>query len=276
MDIYTVDNEFKIYQPLFKNYTRGFEQQMIFAPTQIRFYHFYMPGAYLEKTVFNCVPDGCVDIIFIYNDTDYLVEFLGTPKSRKVCNPHPGYHYFGVRLKPGMFFTIDDVSLAEVTDKEIFYTSSDLKIDRFIERLLPLTALSDKIDLFLSEFSGQLTDCYLTDSVKYIISRVNATKGNIKVSQLATDLCYSERQINRVMKTDINMSPKTLTRIVRFQNALHNMISDPHRSILRCIQNLNYSDQSHFQREFKEFAGISPKEFMNYYYKKNGRMHIRA
>jgi AraC-like DNA-binding protein len=274
MDIYGYDNEFKIYQPLFKNYTRHFEQRMVFSPTQIRFYHFYMPSAYTDKTLFNCVPDGCVDVIFIYNGIDYYVEYLGTPRKRKICSPHPGYKYFGVRLKPGMFLAIDDISLAEVTDNEIFYTSSDLKIDRFIAKLIPLEALDDKIALFMREFGDALTDCYLTEPVKYIISRINETKGNITVARLAEDLCYSERQVGRLMRADIGMGPKRLARIVRFQNALHNMIRSENRDILSCISDLNYSDQSHFHREFREFTGISPREFMHYYYRRNGRMHI--
>jgi AraC-like DNA-binding protein len=274
MEPYHLDNRFKIYQPLFKNYTRHFEQRMVFDPTQLRFYHFYMPSSYTDKTLFNCVPDGCVDIIFIYNGADYYVEYLGTPKSRKICSPRPGYWYFGVRLKPGMFLTIDDISLAEVTDNEIFYTSADLKIDRFIERLIPLSALDDKIALFLDEFRGDVSDCYLTAPVKYVISRINETKGNITVRQLADDLCYSERQVSRLMRADVGISPKTLARIVRFQNALHNMLKSDGRSILGCIMGLNYSDQSHFQREFKEFTGISPRAFMEYYYRRNGRMHI--
>jgi AraC-like DNA-binding protein len=72
----------------------------------------------------------------------------------------------------------------------------------------------------------------------------------------------------------MGMSPKTLARIVRFQNALHNMLKDEERSVLDCIRGLNYSDQSHFHREFKEFTGISPGEFMHYYHRRNGRMHI--
>jgi AraC-like DNA-binding protein len=247
---------------------------MVLSPTQIRFYHFYMPSSYTDKTLFNCVPDGCVDIIFIYNDTDYCVEYLGTPKRRKICSPHPGHRYFGVRLKPGMFLDLGDVSLAEVTDNEIFYTSADLKIDRFIGRLMPLESLDDKADLFMREFGDGLTDCYLTEPVKYIISRVNETKGGITVSELASDMCYSERQVSRLMRADTGMSPKTLARIIRFQNALHNMLKGRSPDILSCISELSYSDQSHFNREFKEFTGISPREFMHYYHRRNGRMHI--
>ncbi|MDR3363548.1 MAG: helix-turn-helix domain-containing protein [Clostridiales Family XIII bacterium] len=284
-NLYIEDNDFRIYQPFFKNHTLGFEQKMVYFPTQIRFYHFFMPETYLDKTVFNGVPHGCVDTIFIYNDTDYFVEVLGTPKHRKVLASHPGYHYFGFRLKPGMFFSLDDFSLAEVADREISYSSFDVPLfGGFVERLSKLRRLDEMIGLFLPLYGGMFTDCWLTDSVKAIISRVNDTRGVATVAQLAHELCYSERQLARLMKSDTNISLKTFLRITRFQNALHNMIRAgggtagpaPSRpeTLASCIAGLGYADQAHFSREFKEFTGISPRQFMKYYYQNRGRMRI--
>ncbi|MDR0874795.1 MAG: AraC family transcriptional regulator, partial [Clostridiales Family XIII bacterium] len=262
MDYYLEDNNFIFYQPLFRNCTVNFEQQMIYSPSQMRFYHFYMPPSYLENTVFNCVPDGCVDMLFIYNDNDYMVEFVGSTVSRKILKSYPGYSYFGLRLKPGMFVALDDVSLAEVTNSEILYSSRDLDVADFIEQLQVLVTLQDKIDLFLKEFSVSLTAAFITDPVRNILCKINDTKGNISVADLARDQCYSERQISRLMESQINIGPKMLCRIVRFQNALDCMINRPDRETLDYIAGLNYSDQSHFNREFKEFTGLTPQQFV--------------
>ncbi|GHU65238.1 hypothetical protein AGMMS49983_12610 [Clostridia bacterium] len=274
MDQYLQENNFIFYQPLFKNCTVNFEQQMIFSPSQMRFYHFYMPPSYLEKTVFNCVPDGCVDMIFIYNDRDYMVEFVGSTVSRKILKSYPGYSYFGLRLKPGMFVALDDVSLAEVTDSEILYTSKDIDLTDFIERLKQLHTLQDKIDLFLKEFADSLTATFITDPVRNILCKINDVKGNISVADLAKDQCYSERQISRLMESQINIGPKMLCRIVRFQNALHSMINRPGRETLEYIAGLNYADQSHFQREFKEFTGLTPQQFVKNFKNETLRPHI--
>ncbi|MDR3305971.1 MAG: helix-turn-helix domain-containing protein [Clostridiales Family XIII bacterium] len=265
------DSMFKIYQPFFKNHTVGFEQQMVFAPAQMRFYHFYMPKSYLGKYEFTCIPDGCADMVFVYDEGDYKVEFIGSPLSKKVLTCYPGSRYFGVRLKPGMFFDLDDISLADVTNHEIIYASRDLNVGAFVERLQKQEFLSEKIDLFLSEFSASLTDTYLEGPVRGIIENINASKGCITVSKLAENLCYSERQVRRLLDANMNISPKTLCRIVRFQNALHRMIRNPDLGNTQYIADLDYADQAHFQREFKEFTGLPPQEFRRRYKRTLGR-----
>jgi AraC-like DNA-binding protein len=262
LEYYSAGNEFLFYQPLFKTGTTDFEQIMVYTPFQMRFYHFYMPSIYLENTDFNCVPDGCVDMIFIYNEDDYMVELVGSTVARKILTPYPGYNYFGLRLKPGMFVMLDDVSLAEATNSEILYTSRDIDIDFFIQKLSTLTKLQDKIDLFLEEFTVSLTDNFITEPVRNIISEINRSKGTITVTELANKLCYSERQIRRLLDSQLSINPKMLCRIVRFQYALHNMITGPSQDILKYIEGLSYSDQSHFNNEFKEFTGLSPREFV--------------
>ncbi|MDR3363542.1 MAG: AraC family transcriptional regulator [Clostridiales Family XIII bacterium] len=266
------DGIFKIYQPFFKNHTVGFEQQMVFAPAQMRFYHFYMPENYLGKSDFTCIPDGCADVVFVYDDDSCKVEFIGSPLTRKSLACYPGSHYFGVRLKPGMFFDLDDISLADVTDHEILYSSNDLKADAFFDRLRGHRTLQEKIDLFFNEFSASLTDTYLPLPVRAIINGINENKGCISVSDLAGNLCYSERQIRRLLDGGIGIGPKTLCRIVRFQNVLHRMIANPDLNNMHYITDLDYADQAHFQREFKDFTGISPLEFKRFYKRSLGRV----
>jgi AraC-like DNA-binding protein len=265
---YVKDHSFKIYQPLFKNSMENYEQQMVFSPSQIFFYHFYMPRTYLEETVFICVPDGCVDIIFIYDENRCMMEMIGSTLRRKVLKSYPGHNYFGLRLKPGMFMSTNDVSLAEVTDNELLLNMSGPELSMFAEKLVGLSSLDEKTGLFLASFGDALTDSHMPDPVQYMLWKVNAKKGNVSVKGLAEEMNYSERQIRRLMYDSMNISPKMLCRIVRFQNALHSIINERQPQIgLDCVFALNYADQPHFQREFKEFTGMSPRKFLEEYRK---------
>ncbi|MFV0527428.1 MAG: helix-turn-helix domain-containing protein [Lachnospiraceae bacterium] len=271
MDVFSLsDTDFRIYQPLFKNHVIGFEQKMLFSPVQMRCYHFFMPENYLVKSEFTCIPDGCVDIAFIYNDLDYWVELIGSPTKRKTLKCYPGYSYFGVRLVPGLCLHLDDFSLAEITDSEIIFSSKDYNIDSFIEKLRESNTLNQEITLFLEMFAGSITNMFINPAVHNIIRNINESKGGTTVTNLGKELGYSERQVCRLLDSSINLSPKMLCRIVRVQHAIHNIINNPYLNNVQYIADLSYSDQAHFQREFKEFTGCSPQEFKRGYQRMPG------
>ncbi|MDR3072343.1 MAG: AraC family transcriptional regulator [Clostridiales Family XIII bacterium] len=231
-----------------------------------------MPENYLGESEFTCIPDGCADIVFVYNDDFCVVEFIGSPLSCKTLACYPGSHYFGVRLKPGMFLDVDDITLSDVTDNEIVYSSRNLYVGKFFDKIRLLKSLQEKINLFLNEFSSLVTETYLPDSVRAIIGNINESRGAITVSQIAENLCYSERQVRRLLEDGVGIGPKTLCRIVRFQNALHRIINNPDMGNIHYIAELNYADQAHFQREFKNFAGLSPNAFKDAQKRMKGRL----
>jgi AraC-like DNA-binding protein len=264
---YVNDNSFKIYQPLFRNAMENYEQRMVFSPSQIFFYHFHMPASYPEESALICVPDGCVDIIFVYGGNRCVVEVIGSTLSRKALKPCPGQDYFGLRLKPGMFMPIGGLCLADVTDRELFM-APDSGLERFAESLAGLASLDGKISLFLDCFGHTLTESQLPDPVQFLLWRVNAERGSISIGQLATEMSYSERQVRRLLYGAMGLGPKTLCRIMRFQNALHFIMNDGRTPIdLDRVFMLNYADQPHFQREFKEFTGMPPRRFLEEYRK---------
>jgi AraC-like DNA-binding protein len=215
------------------------------------------------------VPDGCVDIIFIYNDTEYLVELLGSPLSQKTVEAYPQHHYFGVRLKPGMFLDLYDASLAEIADSQVIVTAGNVTAGNArwesLAALPGTQTLEERIALFLREFAPQLATCAVPERVQLLLGRINSTKGSVSTAQLASDLCYSERQMRRIVSAAMGIGPKTLCRIVRFQHAMHHMLAAPQAHNLCHIENLGYADQAHFQREFKEFTGLSPQTFAKRY-----------
>jgi AraC-like DNA-binding protein len=79
----------------------------------------------------------------------------------------------------------------------------------------------------------------------------------IRINETAKKYCISARQLERKFKTITGFSPKTYSRITRFQHALNNYGS-PIKSLTDLAYECGYYDQSHFIHDFKEFSGYEP------------------
>jgi AraC-like DNA-binding protein len=85
------------------------------------------------------------------------------------------------------------------------------------------------------------------------------TGGNISMEQLASLACLSLRQLDRKCMERIGMLPKVFARIVRFSKAYRLKEANLNLSWTAIAHEAGYFDQTHFIRDFKEFAGVTPR-----------------
>ena len=69
----------------------------------------------------------------------------------------------------------------------------------------------------------------------------------------------TRRHLERQFLTTVGVTPKRLARLARFQNVLA-MLQDSNtrRPGAETAAACGYADQSHFIRDFRQFAGMSP------------------
>ncbi len=68
----------------------------------------------------------------------------------------------------------------------------------------------------------------------------------------------SHRQFIAQFRHAMGLAPKTWLRVHRFQCALQALRHDENLALARLAVEAGYSDQAHFNREFLEFAGVTP------------------
>jgi AraC-like DNA-binding protein len=68
----------------------------------------------------------------------------------------------------------------------------------------------------------------------------------------------SHRQFIAQFRHAVGLAPKTWLRVRRFQRALQALRHDENLALARLAVEAGYSDQAHFNREFLEFAGVTP------------------
>ncbi|WP_395016554.1 helix-turn-helix domain-containing protein [Dongia sp.] len=59
----------------------------------------------------------------------------------------------------------------------------------------------------------------------------------------------------------VGLSPKRYARLARFGRVLLRLEKQPDTGLAEIAQAAGYADQAHFNRDFRDFAGISPGEY---------------
>lgn len=259
---YISDNTFKMNQPFFKDSVFDYHEVHVDKPYQAVFYEFITsyPGA----SGISCVPSGCVDIMFVTDTDEPVMMFVGSPTEIKTIKSYPGCRYFGVRLKPGMYLSYQNIPLRDITDNEIELNCGTGLLKNFFGKLKKMLSFEQKIELFQQTFDPSADTGSTGTLTQQMILDINRSKGSIHITELAEKLNYSERHLSRIFQDTMGMSPKTFSRIVRFQNVIETILTTSPHHMSDYFIDLGYSDQAHFQREFKQYAGMTPKNFIQY------------
>lgn len=90
-------------------------------------------------------------------------------------------------------------------------------------------------------------------------------KAGATVRQTVAQSGYSHRQFIRLLSQCVGLPPKQYSRVQRFQRALtllHRGGATGTFSLVNVAQDAGYSDQPHFNREFRQFSGLTPEQYL--------------
>ena len=173
----------------------------------------------------------------------------------------------GVKLRPGAFPSLFGIPAHEVTDRVI--PLEDIlgnSASGLIEQISTATTASAQLQLFEKALMRFVQSRYNSkDLIGQEVVTVLRKLSIMQVSKLAQTLGYSSRHFQRKLNEFIGFSPRLYRRISRFERTLELIqISSKHGKTnwsaiaLAC----NYTDQSHFIREFRQFAGQTPAAYL--------------
>lgn len=104
--------------------------------------------------------------------------------------------------------------------------------------------------------------------VQYVLQQIRS-KPISESSAIIAAYPNSQKHLINQFKKYFGLTPKVFHRIFRFNEILYQIQNKQQLKWTDIAYEFEYSDQSHFIKEFKEFSGFNPREFINANYHKN-------
>ncbi|MCW2996821.1 MAG: Helix-turn-helix, AraC domain protein [Solirubrobacterales bacterium] len=93
--------------------------------------------------------------------------------------------------------------------------------------------------------------------VEWAWRRLTASHGQVPIADLVDELGCSPRHLAARFGEDVGMTPKAFGRLLRFERAVARL-QRPGDELGRIAADCGFSDQAHFTRELRAFAGVPP------------------
>ncbi|MEQ9264499.1 MAG: helix-turn-helix domain-containing protein [Balneolaceae bacterium] len=223
------------------------------------------------------VPDGCIEMAFILGDDikrytsedDFILQpramVLGQTIEPFYIEPTGYVNTFAVRFYPYGFANFVTVPIKSLANKEtpidvLFGEETAEKLEQEIIQAADVHERVKVIERFLlNKLSEQST---VDNIVKTTIDALLSTKGNASINTILKEDLSKRRQLERNFVKQIGISPKQLGKVIRLQSALKMLLNEEGENLTNIAYESEYYDQAHFIKDFKEFTGISPKDFL--------------
>jgi AraC-like DNA-binding protein len=190
-------------------------------------------------------------------------------------NVIPNAFIYGTRTRPGKLlarapFELTGVvfrphglsALLGIDPAEV--TNGPLDIDELFAgalgcQLLTAATASDRLAILARHLCARVADAKADDVlVNESLRLLRGQPRIVRLPWLLKWLGLSERQFERRFRKVIGFSPHRYLRILRFQEAVRLMRAQRFDRMSELACELDYTDQSHFTKEMKEFSGYTP------------------
>tara|TARA_R110000765_G_scaffold296380_1_gene391545 strand:- start:1171 stop:1986 length:816 start_codon:yes stop_codon:yes gene_type:complete len=223
------------------------------------------------------IPDGCIEMAFILGDDIKRYtskdEFILQPRAMVLgqtiepfyIEPTGFVNTFAIRFYPYGFANFVTMPIKDLANKEtpielLFgaYTAKELE-----QKIIHATDTKQRIEIIENFLLEKLNDKITIDNiVKQTVEALLSSNGTESITTILKEDLSKRRQLERNFKKQIGISPKQLGKVIRLQTALKMMLNKKKDNLTNIAYESEYFDQAHFIKDFKEFTGINPKEFL--------------
>lgn len=221
------------------------------------------------------LPDGKTELIVHFGDDFTKLEgetyerqarvlMSGQLTERIMLRPTGEIGVVSARFKAAGAARFFSLPFDEIVDKVIDLSIYEKELSLALhEQIKQCESHEDRLQAMVVALESLLTnesqeDIFVRQACQYITK----SEGEYSVAELVKLIGFSERQLERKFKKQVGLSPKILSRIMRFQKFLAVTKTDNNLTLTEAAASCGYYDQSHFIRDFTRFSGTSPLKYL--------------
>lgn len=223
------------------------------------------------------IPDGCMEMIFHYGDLfrQYLDDgssyvqprcfVFGQISAYLEIEPTGDTGIFAVRFHPEGFLPFASFPIREMENKAVpLEKIFGMEARQLEEQVLTAGNVSERINYCEEFLNKRLVNAgYVDDVVSRTVDLILQINGTLSIDALSKKMNVNRRQLERKFSHTIGLSPKQLAKIIRMNHVFLALINNQDTPLTSLAHDGHYYDQAHFIKDFREFTGLSPKQFFS-------------
>ncbi len=221
---------------------------------------------------YKLLPTDCIDVILNLADVIvYETEFNriiappfhinGLRSKCSFIHQENNIRIFGITFYPHGLYPFVLKSLKEVQNKVVDLNGFSYSLTQKLKNAVN----NDTAEKIIAEIENTLIDelSIKQDFVDkaQLISDFITINDDISVKSFCDERSINIKTFERLFLYYTGYTPKILRRIKRFQNTCNQLVHQHMASLTDITYDNNFTDQSHFIKEFTHFSGTAPRTF---------------
>lgn len=255
--------KYQVQNPLLKNYIRFFWEVRI---DHMQLNHKLIPqrNINLRFNLSETPQYVCLD------GSEYLTEdvfFAGIQDHNINANMklNGKVHLLGVCFLPNGFYPFFQIPVSEFQNQVLGAREANLKFESSIcEQLKGAPNIAARLDILEKELLILLIKTNPSpDKFSELFKALKDKISSQNISQFCKMHNIGTRNLERMFNKYVGVSAITFSKLNRFHTSLNQLIINDYSKLSDIAYENYYFDQTHFIKDFKRFAGNSPKNFVN-------------
>jgi methylphosphotriester-DNA--protein-cysteine methyltransferase len=210
------------------------------------------------------LPTGTVQIVFALRGGRPFSGIAGPRETSLELDTSQPFSAIGIHFKPGGASAFLRIPLGELSNRQL--PLQDLwgrDATQIADRLWEARSADERFTILRCALAERLRPRLdHRGAVDFAVQAIDRSRGARPVSDVVSAIGMSPRHFFDVFRQTVGLSPKAFARVRRFAAVLRRIDRAVDVDWAEIALSSGYFDQSHFNHDFRDFAGLTPSAYL--------------